>query len=121
VQLEHPQPHVLNRAAQHGQRLVVAGMHGAAAGQPERAAAPPGDQAGHRLVQLRGRTGAAGVRQRPRFSDPLSGQPLAHLAGVGRVGEAAAVETTLVEEGPDRGLQPGRQQMDMSVNYVAVH
>jgi hypothetical protein len=121
VQLQHPQAHVLDRAAQHGERLVVTGMDGAAADHADRAAAPRGDQAGHGLVQLRRRTGAARVGQRPHLTDALGREPVAHLPGVRGVGEPAAVDPVAVEEPADRGLQPGRQQVDMRVNHVAVY
>jgi hypothetical protein len=40
---------------------------------------------------------------------------------VRRVGELAAVDPVAVEEPADRRLQAGRQQVDMSVDYVAVY
>jgi hypothetical protein len=119
VQLQHPQAHVLHRAAQHGERLLVTGMDGAPADHPDRAAAPRGGQAGHGLVQVLGRTGTARVGQRPHLADPFGGEPVAHLRVVRGVREPAAVDPMSIEEPADRGLEPGRQEMDMRVNDVS--
>ncbi len=121
VQLEHPQAEILHRRPDQAGRVVIGRVHGAAADHPQRAVAVRGGQLGHGPVQLGGRAGPPRVGQRPRLTDPLGGQPLTRLSRVGRVGEPVAREAAGVEEIADRGLQPGRQQVDVSVDGRAGH